>query len=80
MAFQRGRQAAEETSKAECLRRWPHLLLRCKAVYADRGFGWRCQGYVITKDDLSYGGRRTIATGLSASEAWRDCLVKLDED
>lgn len=78
MAFARGRQAAEETSKAECLRRWPHLMLQCRAVYHLQNH--RIEGYVITKDDLSYGGRLTVGTGRSAPEAWRDCLVKLDED
>lgn len=75
MAFQRGRQAAEETAKAECLRRWPHLMLRCRAVYFDT----RLEGYVITKDDLSYGGRHTVGTGRSASDAWSNCLANLDE-
>lgn len=78
MAFQRGRQAAEETAKAECLRRWPCLMLQCRAVY--HLYNHRVEGYVITKDDLSYGGRRIVGRARSASEAWQNCLANLDDD
>jgi hypothetical protein len=75
MALASGRVAAVETAKAECLRRWPMLMLKCEAVYYD----YKLKGYVVTADDLSYGGHRTVGTGLSASEAWSNCLANLED-
>lgn len=73
MAFQRGKQAAEETAKAECLRRWPELRLRSEA----RRFGGKVEGYVVfsaNRPNVNLGAAR------SASEAWRECLCKLDDE
>lgn len=73
MAWAKGRQAASETAKAECLRRYGRLMLKCEARY----YNGRLEGFVVTWDDLSYGGKRFIAGAKSASEAWREALSKL---
>lgn len=75
MALASGRPAALETAKAECLRRWPTKMLKCQAVYYD----YKLKGYVVLSDDLSYGGRKTVGTGLSASEAWSNCLANMED-
>lgn len=71
MAFARGRQAVEETAKAECLRRWPELKLLCYAVY------WQGhhEGFVIEK--LRDQKRIFVCGCKSSSDAWRECLAKL---
>lgn len=78
MALARGRVAAIETAKAECLRRWPREMLQCRAMYHPQNY--RIEGYVVTKDDLSYGGRRTVGTGTTAADAWQNCLANMEED
>jgi len=72
VAFQRGRRAAEETAKAECLRRWPELQLQAEARYYEGGL----EGYVVFKN-----GDSSVSLGAarSASEAWGICLGKLEE-
>lgn len=70
MAFARGRQAAEETAKNECLRRWPHIPLRCKSVYWN---GHR-EGFLVVREDTG----RTVGRAKSASDAWADALGFLE--
>lgn len=66
MAFAKGRQAMDETPKAECLRRWPALNLSCAA----RRYKGRIEGFVITKN-----GQDIFGTGSrAASEAWSVAL------
>jgi len=70
MAFQRGRQAAEETAKAECLRRWPELKLKGRTLYRNE----RREGVSIERD-----GGIFVAAAVSSSEAWSNALSKLEE-
>lgn len=72
MAWARGRQPAIETAKAECLRRWPDLQLKCTAVY----WNTKREGFVITTPSR----KGVIAGERSASEAWTTCLAKLEDE
>lgn len=74
MAFAKGRQAAEETAKAECLRRWPELKLKCKARY----YHGRCEGYIVEREREGKARRVMVSGEHSASEAWRTALAVLE--
>jgi hypothetical protein len=73
MAFAKGRQVQDEPPKAECLRRWPALQLKCFAVY----YNGRKEGYVIER--LSNGRRVSVTAERTAYEAWRTCLAVLED-
>lgn len=70
MAFAKGRQPAEETAKNECLRRWPELKLKCRALY----WNGRIDGFIIERGEK----RLMVAGERSASEAWSTALCVLE--
>jgi hypothetical protein len=70
MAWAKGRQAAIETAKAECRRRWPKAQLSCRAVY----FQTRREGFIVEAKGRFIAGER------SASEAWRTALARLESE
>jgi hypothetical protein len=73
MARQKGRQAAEETAKAECLRRWPLLILKCVARY----YNGKLEGYVVIPGMSER--LKPLGAARSAAEAWSECLSKLEQ-
>lgn len=69
MAWARGRQAADETPKAECLRRWPERGLRGITMWHN---GSRVGVRVEDKNGEFIAGEK------AAYEAWAEALITLE--